>query len=828
MPPVLLLVGALPALLLCLYALGHYGVLGVFLATRTDRRAFGAPTDAVTVAVPARNEGAGAVRVIESLLAQDHVGPVAIVLLVRDPTDTALPFLEAAFPQLHTASASPEFEVGNRRVSVAWTGVDPKHAKVNWLAERASTPYLAILDADHLAHPEWLRTSVALLQEGGSRLVQARREPLSARGLFGLWDSLHQHVGCEVANVAYQRLGLTVFFTGTTAVMDAALLRDFPLRDCLTEDTDLSYRLIVAGHQVAYNPHSGSKEEVSPDLYSFLARRRRWAHGHTEAFGRALPGLLTAPLGVRRRAQLLFHGAHYLVALAVFAIHAVVGVHLARELPVAALLAASSGAATLAFLLARSQPGRGRLPSFAVFGVIVTWLAPALILAIHVVLAVLRGDPAPLAVPIPLGVSLAGLLGFLAPLLVLLAGLARFGQLGPASALVVVGTYPLALYLDVAGVLIGLGDLALGRRTWLAIARGPTAPTPTTPWTPGERWYPVLSVAAARRALFADTSLLMKPSRWIPAVLVVAAVGLGAFAALPVRRIALAPRACEVLPHDGDPWIVPAAKLEGYCGPLTAPGRDGMRTGTFQPERTDALATVDPAYWDRLDTTFFCNDAVFAPENVVAADGATEFVLKPEERGGKAYTAGSIATKEGAEFQFGRFEAELRPPKVSGVLTAMFLYRFDPWQEIDLEFMDRDTTKVMLNVFYNPGEPGDLYNYGYRGTPVVIELGFDAALAYHRYAIEWDPDEIRWFVDGELIHARAAGRPTPIPHLPMRLHLNTWPICSEELAGPLDVAALPAHTGVRNVQIASWRPPYGGLLAAPPKDWRSEATWLQP
>ncbi|MBX9947340.1 MAG: family 16 glycosylhydrolase [Reyranella sp.] len=68
--------------------------------------------------------------------------------------------------------------------------------------------------------------------------------------------------------------------------------------------------------------------------------------------------------------------------------------------------------------------------------------------------------------------------------------------------------------------------------------------------------------------------------------------------------------------------------------------------------------------------------------------------------------------------------------------------------------------------------------YGYRGTPVSIPLGFDASRAPHRYAIEWDPREIRWFVDGQLVYQRAEWNPTPIPHLPMMLHVNT------SVAGP--------------------------------------------
>jgi Glycosyl hydrolases family 16 len=51
--------------------------------------------------------------------------------------------------------------------------------------------------------------------------------------------------------------------------------------------------------------------------------------------------------------------------------------------------------------------------------------------------------------------------------------------------------------------------------------------------------------------------------------------------------------------------------------------------------------------------------------------------------------------------------------------------------------------------------------------------------------MEWDPCEIKWFVDRKLVHRRAIWGPTPIPHSPMTLHVNTWPTASRELAGRL-------------------------------------------
>lgn len=250
-------------------------------------------------------------------------------------------------------------------------------------------------------------------------------------------------------------------------------------------------------------------------------------------------------------------------------------------------------------------------------------------------------------------------------------------------------------------------------------------------------------------------------------------------------------------------------------------------TGSFAATPPDPLSPPDPARWDRLDSTFFCNQAHFSPDHVdPLPGGGVALRVDAQPKGDRAFQAGSIATRDVPEaaFRYGRFEVELKATRGDGLITAFFLYRFDPWQEIDAEFLGKDTRKLLINVFYNPGEPGDLYNYGFRGTPVLVDLGFDAADAFHRYAIEWDPHEIRWFVDGELVHVRPEGRPTPIPHLPMRFHLNAWPICSEELAGKLDPARLPAQAEVRSVTLSPWVPPIGWNPAG--GDWRDRAAWI--
>ena len=138
---------------------------------------------------------------------------------------------------------------------------------------------------------------------------------------------------------------------------------------------------------------------------------------------------------------------------------------------------------------------------------------------------------------------------------------------------------------------------------------------------------------------------------------------------------------------------------------------------------------------------------------------------------------------------------------MSGFITGVFLHRDSPRQEIDIEFTGNNPTKMLTNVYYNPGVEGARFDYGYRGTPLQIELGFDVSEDYHVYAIVWDPNQIRWDVDNILVHTRNNWGPTPIPHLPMKFHINLWPTKSRELAGNIDDSKLPTNLYLKSVNI---------------------------
>lgn len=256
-------------------------------------------------------------------------------------------------------------------------------------------------------------------------------------------------------------------------------------------------------------------------------------------------------------------------------------------------------------------------------------------------------------------------------------------------------------------------------------------------------------------------------------------------------------RPAKRLRFDRSPWI--AEPYAGWKG-ISTNASERSRPFAARVNFEDALTDLRSARWLFRNDTFPGNLGLFRPANISAElGGGLSLAVRQEALGVRNFSAAAISSR--ASFLYGRFEAKLIATNVSGLVTGFFLYRASPRQEIDIEITGNCPTRLLVNVFYNPGSDGAKFDYGYQGTPAAIPLGFDASKAWHRYAIKWDPCEIRWLVDGELVHRRAVWDPTPIPHLPMTLHVNTWPSCSQSLAGRLAHHTLPASAIVRSIAV---------------------------
>ena len=146
--------------------------------------------------------------------------------------------------------------------------------------------------------------------------------------------------------------------------------------------------------------------------------------------------------------------------------------------------------------------------------------------------------------------------------------------------------------------------------------------------------------------------------------------------------------------------------------------------------------------------------------NVNINNGIMTLTLNNDTQGGtKPYASGEYTTND--TYGYGLFQANMKPAKNVGIVSSFFTYTANPWDEIDIEFLGKDTTKVQFNYFTNSaGKHEYVYN-----------LGFDASTSFHTYAFNWQPTYIAWLVDGKEVY-RATNN---IPSHPGKIMMNLWP-----------------------------------------------------
>lgn len=170
-------------------------------------------------------------------------------------------------------------------------------------------------------------------------------------------------------------------------------------------------------------------------------------------------------------------------------------------------------------------------------------------------------------------------------------------------------------------------------------------------------------------------------------------------------------------------------------------------------------------------------DCTWSNGNAVVTDGIMNMSVT---RGNDRYYGAEY--RSGTDYSYGYYSVCMKAAKCSGVISSFFLYTNRPqWDEIDLEFLGNDTTKVQFN-YYSNGAGGHEY---------VHYLGFDASEAFHEYGFDWQKDAITWYVDGKAIY-RAQ---TDIPSSPMKIMANVWNGTGdvfERWCGKLDDSSLPA------------------------------------
>ena len=195
---------------------------------------------------------------------------------------------------------------------------------------------------------------------------------------------------------------------------------------------------------------------------------------------------------------------------------------------------------------------------------------------------------------------------------------------------------------------------------------------------------------------------------------------------------------------------------------------DGTPSGTFEPPVVEYRIVFEDNFdGSELDTTKWtvdegdgCPDLcgwgnnelqLYSADNITVANGVLTIEGRQEANG--SYTSGRINTKDKFDFRYGRIEFRARLPVGQGTWPAMWLLHSDPdvygpWPasgEIDVVEgfnLGNGNNSIQSTTHYGIATPP------FGGTSSQYDLGQSPDIAFHDFALEWERDDLRFFVDG--------------------------------------------------------------------------------
>ncbi len=205
----------------------------------------------------------------------------------------------------------------------------------------------------------------------------------------------------------------------------------------------------------------------------------------------------------------------------------------------------------------------------------------------------------------------------------------------------------------------------------------------------------------------------------------------------------------------------------------------------------------------------------YLPDNAELSNGMLQITARAEQVGGYDYTSARINTRDRFAFRYGRIEASIRLPGGQGVWPAFWMLAqnspYGGWAasgEIDImeavNLGGAGGNEVLGTIHYGGESPANVF------TSNTYTVPTDATQNFHTYALEWDQNEMRWYVDDVLYAMQNSWRSTAAPY-PAPFDQAFYVILNVAVGGnlpgpPDNSTALPVTMDVDYIRVYSGEP----------------------
>jgi beta-glucanase (GH16 family) len=150
----------------------------------------------------------------------------------------------------------------------------------------------------------------------------------------------------------------------------------------------------------------------------------------------------------------------------------------------------------------------------------------------------------------------------------------------------------------------------------------------------------------------------------------------------------------------------------------------------------------------------------YRSQNVSVSGGYLIIEVKEEAYGGRDYTSGKINSRNKQDFLYGKVEARIKIPTGGGMWPAFWMMPTDEvyggWAssgEIDIMESKNQTDSIGGAIHYGGNWPNNVWSSGNYSPG-----GVNFSDAFHVYTVEWEPDVMRWYVDGILYSTKTSSQ----------------------------------------------------------------------
>ncbi len=213
----------------------------------------------------------------------------------------------------------------------------------------------------------------------------------------------------------------------------------------------------------------------------------------------------------------------------------------------------------------------------------------------------------------------------------------------------------------------------------------------------------------------------------------------------------------------------------------------------------------------------------YRAENATVAGGFLTITAREESVGGRDYSSARLRSLGKGDWTYGRVEMRARMPIGQGLWTAFWMLPSDSiyggWAasgEIDIvEYLGDQPDRILGTIHYGGPFPRNTY----QTTDYFLPNG-SFHDDFHVYAVEWEPGEIRWYVDGThySTHTRwySTGGPFPAP-FNADFHLLLNMAVGGNLPGPPDpTTVFPQEYAIDYVRV--YQTPSAVAITSPTPD----------